>query len=202
MCEIKLNATQLAAIYNGGNKEAREAIKEALGDQFSTLYPVTDRIKTFEDAYNELGEEHQLCKEYRSVKYGYITVGADLLAYLKLRIITTALNEGWEPQFIEGERRWYCWYNFISKEELEEMSDKEKEECRVVGRAHGSAYAHGGLVFSSAATFLRTRTRAPARGSPSKVKSLQNMPASSLLKSTQTTASFLHQKKTKALCSQ
>lgn len=150
MCEIKLNATQLAAIYNGGNKEAREAIKEALGDQFSTLYPVTDRIKTFEDAYNELGEEHQLCKEYRSVKYGYITVGADLLAYLKLRIITTALNEGWEPQFIEGERRWYCWYNFISKEELEEMSDKEKEECRVVGRANSSAYAFGGLVFSYA----------------------------------------------------
>lgn len=150
MCEIKLNATQLAAIYNGGNKEAREAIKEALGDQFSTLYPVTERIKTFEDAYNELGEEHQLCKEYRSVKYGYITVGADLLAYLKLRIITTALNEGWEPQFIEGERRWYCWYNFISKEELEEMSDEEKEDCRVVGRANNYANAFGGLVYSSA----------------------------------------------------
>lgn len=150
MCEIKLNATQLAAIYNGGNKEAREAIKEALGDQFSTFYPVTERIKTFEDAYNELGEEHQLCKEYRSVKYGYVSAEADLLAYLKLRIITAALNEGWEPQFTVGERRWFCWYDFISKDDLEEMSDEEKEERRVGGRAGSNAGASGGLVCSGA----------------------------------------------------
>lgn len=150
MCEIKLNATQLAAIYNGGNKEAREAIKEALGDQFSTFYPVTERIKTFEDAYNELGEEHQLCKEYRSVKYGYVSAEADLLAYLKLRIITAALNEGWEPQFTVGERRWFCWYDFINKDDLEEMSDEEKEERRVVGRAGSNANADGGLVYSYA----------------------------------------------------
>lgn len=150
MCEIKLNATQLAAIYNGGNKEAREAIKEALGDQFSTFYPVTERIKTFEDAYNELGEEHQLCKEYRSVKYGYVSAEAVLLAYLKLRIITAALNEGWEPQFTVGEQRWYCWYDFISKDDFEEMSDEEKEERRVVGRASSHAGAYGGLVYSGA----------------------------------------------------
>lgn len=74
---------------------------------------VRGRIKTLQDACNELGDEHPLVTQYR------LTAGAfkgdpmidDLIAYLKLRIITTALNEGWEPQFAEGEQRWYSWYN-------------------------------------------------------------------------------------------
>ena len=71
-------------------------------------------------------------------------------AYLKLRIITEALNEGWKPQFTEGERRWYAWYELLTKEEMDAMSDKEKEERRVVGRAGSYANAYGGLVYAVA----------------------------------------------------
>lgn len=150
MCTIKLNAAQVAAIYKGGNEEARKALKDSLGEQFSTILPITDRIKTFEDAVGELGNEHPLVKVYQSIKYGYSSefVGKDLLAYTKLSIICEALNEGWHPQFTLDERRWYPYYELLTNEEIEEMTEEEK--CRVVGRASDLANAYGGLVCSGA----------------------------------------------------
>lgn len=150
MCTIKLNATQVAAIYKGGNEEARKALKDSLGEQFSTILPITERVKTFEDAVDELGNEHPLVKVYQSIKYGYCSelVGKDLLAYTKLSIICEALNEGWHPQFTLDELRWYPYYELFTNKEIEEMTEEEKS--RVVGRAGGSAGAYGGLVCSGA----------------------------------------------------
>lgn len=150
MCTIKLNAAQVAAIYKGGNEEARKALKDSLGEQFSTILPITERVKTFEDAVGELGNEHPLVKVYQSIKYGYCSelVGKDLLAYTKLSIICEALNEGWHPQFSLNERRWYPYYELLTNDEIEEMSEEEKS--RVVGRAGLSAGAGGGLVCSYA----------------------------------------------------
>lgn len=71
---------------------------------------VKARIKTFEDACNELGENHQYVRAYREwMRISYAEC-EDITAYMKLRIITTALNEGWEPQFVKGELRWYVWF--------------------------------------------------------------------------------------------
>lgn len=68
------------------------------------------RIKTFEDACNELGENHQYVRAYREwMRISYAEC-KDVAAYMKLRIITAALNEGWEPQFVKGELRWYVWF--------------------------------------------------------------------------------------------
>ena len=150
MCTIKLNAAQVAAIYKGGNEEARKALKDSLGEQFSTILPITERVKTFEDAVSELGKEHPLVKVYQSIKYGYCSelVGKDLLAYTKLSIICEAINEGWRPQFTLDERRWYPYYELLTDDEIEEMSEEEKS--RVVGRAGHVASARGGLVCSDA----------------------------------------------------
>lgn len=150
MCTIKLNATQVAAIYKGGNEEARKALKDSLGEQFSTILPITERVKTFEDAVSELGNEHPLVKVYQSIKYGYCSelVGKDLLAYTKLSIICEALNEGWHPQFSLDEYRWYPYYKLLTNDEIDDMSEEEKS--RVVGRAGNSANAYGGLVCSYA----------------------------------------------------
>ena len=67
-----------------------------------------DRIKTFADAYDALGEEHLLIKEHKNA--AAIGCSADLGAYIDLRIIVAALNEGWEPTFAEDEERWYPWF--------------------------------------------------------------------------------------------
>ena len=149
--KLELTSDQLVAIYRGSNIESRKAIKEALGDKFSTELPIQERIKTFEDAMAELGDEHPAVRSYNSVKYGYAAdKEPDIMAYLKLRIITTALNEGWTPQFTKDERRWYAWYDLLDKEDLDGMTEEEKKERRVVGRASNNANAYGGLVYSHA----------------------------------------------------
>lgn len=153
--KIEFSDEQLVALYRTGGDEARKAIKEALGDEFSELIPVTKRVQTLDEAVRELGDDQPAVKAWRSIKYGYSVSEkdpdtADIMAYVTLRVITEALNEGWKPQFTEGERRWYAWYDFLTKEEVEGMSDEEKEERRVVGRASHYAGAGGGLVYSSA----------------------------------------------------
>lgn len=153
--KIEFSDEQLVALYRTGGDEARKAIKEALGDEFSELIPVTKRVQTLDDAVRELGDDQPAVKAWRSIKYGYSVSEkdpdtADIMAYVTLRVITEALNEGWKPQFTEGERRWYCWYNLISKEDLDSMSEEEKKERRVVGRADSHAVAGGGLVYSFA----------------------------------------------------
>ncbi len=112
---------------------------------------VTERIKTFADACRELGSDHPFVKAYD----GYVSHihqhdmnDYDLVAYLQLRIITAALNEGWEPQFTKGERRWYFWYDLITKEQYDKLSAEDKS--RVVGRGGSSANADNGLVCSNA----------------------------------------------------
>ena len=113
---------------------------------------VTERIKTFEDALNELevraANGDNTAKMLYDDWHNVTTDSDDLIAYLQLRIITAALNEGWEPQFTKGERRWYFWYELITKEQYDKLSDKDKS--RVVGRGGNSANAHYGLVYANA----------------------------------------------------
>ena len=117
--------------------------------------PVTERIKTFEDACNELGEDHPMVSVYDAL----VTrangeqslaewMGKDVVAFLKLRIITEALNEGWHPKFTEDEYRYYPWFYIYTKEEYDNFSEEEKRRC--VGRAGYNAYAGGGLVYADA----------------------------------------------------
>ena len=111
---------------------------------------VTERIKTFEDASNELGDEHPLVTQYQliSVAYESAPMTGDIIAYLKLRIITAALNEGWEPQFIKNEERWYFWYDLITQKEYNKLFAKDKS-C-VVYRGAYNANASGGMSLAGA----------------------------------------------------
>jgi len=91
------------------------------------ILPVTERIKTFEDACKELGSGHSLVAEYNAF-VAVNTMSPDIEAYIKLRIIAAALNEGWEPQFTNDEYRWYPWFTFWTEEELKEKSEKWKKD--------------------------------------------------------------------------
>ena len=117
--------------------------------------PVTERIKTFEDACNELGEDHPMVSVYDALVSGANVeqslakwMGKDVVAFLKLRIIADALNEGWHPKFTEDEYRYYPWFYIYTKEEYDNFSEEEKRRC--VGRASNYASANGGLVYSYA----------------------------------------------------
>lgn len=120
------------------NKEALDAMR-----------PITERVKTFEDACNELGEENALVQAYRTAEFntsGNQNDVSDVVAYLKLRIIVAALNEGWQPTFSDDEYRYYPWFVFYTKEELDAMD--EEERSRVLGRSNSYAYALAGVAYS------------------------------------------------------
>lgn len=108
-----------------------------------------NKIETLEDAMYKLGLDDPRVQVYRNNKYLQEKSEKDVLAYLKLRIITAAINDGWEPKFTKDEIRWFPWFYIYTAEELNEMSDEDRK--RVVGRAHNNASSDGGLVYSSAA---------------------------------------------------
>ena len=111
--------------------------------------PVTERIKTLEDAINELGEEHPLIIAYNEFYKSFWeqVEEKDVHTYLKLRIIAAALNEGWEPQFTEDEWRYFPWFYLYTQKEIDEMDEEQKS--RVVSRSSYSAYANGGVAYAN-----------------------------------------------------
>ena len=148
---IDFTPEQLVAFYRSTSTDGRKAVKEALGEQFSEALPATERVKTYEDAVLELGNDHPLVEAASSAEWRFTnSEDKDIIAYLKLRVIVAALNDGWKPQFVPGELRWYPWYELISKDEYDAMSEDEKQERRCVGRSDSYASAYGGLVYSCA----------------------------------------------------
>ena len=113
---------------------------------------VTERIKTFEDALDELevraANGDNTAKMLYDDWHNVTTDSDDLIAYLQLRIITAALNEGWEPQFTKGECRWYLWYDLITKEQYDKLSAEAKSGAVLRGGSVSSA--NSGLVYASA----------------------------------------------------
>jgi hypothetical protein len=107
-----------------------------------------NKIETLEDAMYKLGLDDPLVEVYRNNKYLQQDSEKDVLAYLKLRIITAAINDGWEPKFTKDELRWYPWFYFYTAEDLKKLSDEDRK--RVVGRAGSVAGSNGGLVCSYA----------------------------------------------------
>lgn len=113
--------------------------------------PITERVKTFEDACNVLGKDHPLVFQYEQTEAAFRgdNMNEDLVAYLKLRIITAALNEGWAPEFTEDEYRYFPYFCFYTQQEIEEMSDEQKKELGLWGAAaFYGAYAGLGSVHS------------------------------------------------------
>lgn len=102
---------------------------------------VRKRIKTFEDACHEIGIDAEAWNRDK------ISLGLepDVLAFLKLRIIVKALNEGWEPRFTEDECRYYPWFILYTGKEYNKLDEEEKS--RVVYRSYNNALALGGVSY-------------------------------------------------------
>lgn len=153
--KIEIEKNKLMEAYKAANDEQKEFLTNLYGKEVFKSADVRERIKTFEDACRELDsrceENHPLVSEFEALQ-GYFcendNISKDVLAYLKLRIICAALNEGWEPTFANEEYRWYPWFVIYTKDELARM-DEEKRR-RVVGRSYSIASAYGGLVVAYA----------------------------------------------------
>lgn len=154
--KISIQKEKVLNAYQQATEEQKELLENMFGKDVFRPKNIMERVKTFEDACEVLGEDHQYVKAYREwMRISYAEC-KDITAYFKLRIICAALNDGWNPAFSDGECSYCPWFYLYTKEEYEKLNKDEKKKCRVVGRSHSNSNAYGGLVFantSSASSF-------------------------------------------------
>ena len=128
-----MNPTEanIRAAYNAADESGKTLLRNlfpdlSLGQSEKDNRPVTERIKTFEDACRELGIE----AEAEEAKYEGLM--PDEVAYQKLRLICAALNEGWQPKFTETEVRWYPWHWLFTQDERDNMGDEEERDRAMI----------------------------------------------------------------------
>lgn len=118
--------------------------------------PVTERIKTFKDACNELGRMAEkgddtaanLLSDYESNDNNILV--KQTLATMKLSIIAYALNEGWQPQFTTNECRFAPWFYLYTKEEIDKMDEEKKKRLWLFGGSSAlGAYCGLAVAYSA-----------------------------------------------------
>ena len=142
-------------------KEEIDARIETLQEELENLKkqreriekPITERIKTFTDAVEELGSEHPLVKQYMAAN-GNEAFTRNTIAYMKLQIIAAALNEGWFPDFQIKEKLWYPYYKIYAGDEIDDISP---DATYLFGAPCGLAFVSSDLAWSFAASTLSER---------------------------------------------
>lgn len=93
-------------------------------------------IRCINEAIDIIGKDHQYVKDWEAL--GTLERN-DIQSYLELRIITAALNEGWQPSFSEDELRfvpWFCLYDIeeaIKRHKIGILVDNGKSFMAYVG---------------------------------------------------------------------
>lgn len=136
---IQIQQENVLNAYKNASDEQKELLEHLFGSEVFKPADVRERIKTFADAAKAVGIEDP--EEWEEQ---YSDLEPEVLAYFKLRIITKALNEGWEPKFIPGEYRWAPYFLLYTKEEIEKMNAETKS--RVVLRSFNNARTDGGVA--------------------------------------------------------
>lgn len=154
-----LNGVTVLTLVDADNNQQSEYVPDPR--------PVTERIKTFEDACDDLNRRAQAGDKLANDLMTDLQFNSprtpDLLAYIQLRIITYALNEGWVPQFTEDEYRYYPYFYLYTQKEIDDMSEDDKAQLLFVGgyadlgARCGLSPAGSGRGFSSSFSYIGAR---------------------------------------------
>ena len=138
-------------VPKGCKAEWVNGVLTLIQDKKEDLRPVTERVKTFEDAVAELGEDNNLVMMFKHFEAeGFAAGSEDLVAFLKLRIITAALNEGWTPQFTDDEYRYYPWFYLYVERELNDLPEDTKRQRGVLFSGNANNGANAGFAYAIA----------------------------------------------------
>ena len=125
--QVTINRENILNAYQQATDEQKELLMNMFGKDMFQPKDIRDRIKTFDDAFNALGDKHELVKEYKNVVV-CDCFSRDIIAYAKLRIIAEALNEGWKPTYKKCETRNYPLFYTYTKDEYDGLSKNHKKK--------------------------------------------------------------------------
>ena len=115
---MEITEERINAAYSVADENMKKVLDALFADKTAKDdRPVTERVKTFDDAVKEIGEDHPYVKALRATEE---TGDENLVQYCRLRIITMALNEGWTPKFTEGEYRYWPYF-WLYKDEADAL---------------------------------------------------------------------------------
>lgn len=149
--EIKISQENALNAYNNASAEGKELLEHLLGKEVFMPKDITERIKTFDDVLHEVSrlaeagddDAADLLADYESNSDNIMM--KETVAYMKLCLIASALNEGWKPKFTTNEYRWFPWFKLFTQKELDDMDDEKKS--RVLLRSIGNASPYGGVAY-------------------------------------------------------
>lgn len=150
---LNIDKEKVIDAYKQGSEQQKKVLEKVFGVDILRSNIVMDRIKTFEDALAVLGPSHPLVKEYNYLRWAEIS--EHIMAYLKLSIVTEALNDGWFPKFVEGEERYFPYFGLYTDRDISQMPLQEKSyivspsSC-VTNAVCGMAYEDSDYVSSCA----------------------------------------------------
>lgn len=109
MQKIEIKKPNALNAYKNADKNGKKLLEDLIGKENLQPEKVTDRIKTFDDVLEELGN----LPKNPSILLDYNGNDGDLIssqAHLKLTLIARALNEGWVPDWSDSSQWKYVPY--------------------------------------------------------------------------------------------
>jgi len=109
MKQLQIEDSKARRLYTNATQELKEILEDSFGKEFFSG-KITDRIKTYEDACTELG-----VTPLNELQLKGIGFTSDEINYRKLKTVIKALNEGWIPDWNNGNQaKWYPYFRLSS----------------------------------------------------------------------------------------
>lgn len=144
---LKISADNALAAYNNTDANGRELLEHLFGKDIFQPKDIREMVKTFKDAFHELGYKHELVRAYNNLTVSNC-MSKDIIAYAKLKIIVDALNEGWKPTFNDDEYIYYPALYRYTKKEYDELNENQKKELILVGQSNIKLNANCGNIYA------------------------------------------------------
>ena len=109
MKTLQITEQNARKLYAKASAEFRTTLEDTFGKEFFSMN-ITNRIKTYEDACDELGEQPINEDLFRSAG-----CTEDEINYRKIKTITRALNEVWVADYTnDKQEKWWPWFKVSS----------------------------------------------------------------------------------------
>ncbi|MCE9538715.1 MAG: hypothetical protein K8R85_05810 [Bacteroidetes bacterium] len=111
MKTLQLNNSTARKLYPSAVTEFKEILEQSFGKDFFSQ-KITDRVKSFEDACLELGENPDEVLPYKLPKNNRQHASND---NMRLDVIAEALRQGYEADWSNSnEKKWRAWFEYKS----------------------------------------------------------------------------------------